>query len=124
LYFLELFSKKNKRDIKGFSPDAMGAMIRYDWEGNVRELMNCVERGVVLTRSDYIGTDDLSFVSAKKIEDRQAQDESGPMSLARIEETAILSTLESSRGNKSETARKLGITRKTLLKKLKQYGSS
>jgi len=46
------------------------------------------------------------------------------MSLARIEETAILSTLESSRGNKSETARKLGITRKTLLKKLKQYGSS
>ncbi len=122
LYFLELFSKKNKRDIKGFSPDAMDAMIRYDWEGNVRELMNCVERGVVLARSDYIGTEDLSFVSAQKNEDRLEPDESGPVSLSRIEEKAILSTLESSGGNKSETARKLGITRKTLLKKLKQYG--
>nr|NJM03042.1 sigma-54-dependent Fis family transcriptional regulator [Desulfobacula sp.] len=120
LYFLELFSKKNKRDIKGFSPDAMDAMIRYDWEGNVRELMNCVERGVVLARSDYIGTEDLSFVPAVKVEDRREPDEPG--SLSRIEEKAILSTLESSQGNKSETARKLGITRKTLLKKLKQYG--
>lgn len=120
LYFLELFSKKNKRDIKGFSPDAMDAMIRYDWEGNVRELMNCVERGVVLARSDYIGTEDLSFVSIQKNEDRLEPDEPG--SLSRIEEKAILSTLESSQGNKSETARKLGITRKTLLKKLKQYG--
>lgn len=122
LYFLEMFSKKNKRDIKGFSPDAMDAMIRYDWEGNVRELMNCVERGVVLARSDYIGMDDLFFVPAKRLEERRPPDESGPMSLACIEETAILSTLESSRGNKSETARRLGITRKTLLKKLKQYG--
>lgn len=120
LYFLELFSKKNKRDIKGFSPDGMDAMIRYDWEGNVRELMNCVERGVVLARSDYIGTEDLSFVSAQKNEDRLEPAEPG--SLSRIEEKAILSTLESSRGNKSEAARKLGITRKTLLKKLKQYG--
>jgi len=120
LYFLELFSKKNKRDIKGFSPDAMDAMIRYDWEGNVRELMNCVERGVVLARSDYIGAEDLSFVPAVKDQDRREPDEPG--SLSRIEEKAILSTLESSQGNKSETARKLGITRKTLLKKLKQYG--
>ncbi|OGR11358.1 MAG: two-component system response regulator [Desulfobacterales bacterium RIFOXYA12_FULL_46_15] len=122
LYFLEMFSKKNKRDIKGFSPDAMDAMIRYDWEGNVRELMNCVERGVVLARSDYIGMDDLSFVPARRSEEKRLPDESGSVSLACIEETAILSTLESSRGNKSETARRLGITRKTLLKKLKQYG--
>ncbi len=122
LYFLEMFSKKNKRDIKGFSPDAVDAMIRYDWEGNVRELMNCVERGVVLARSDYIVMDDLSFVSSKRSEKNRVSNESGPMSLARIEEAAILSTLESSGGNKSETARKLGITRKTLLKKLKQYG--
>ncbi len=121
LYFLELFSKKNKRDIKGFSPDAMDAMIRYDWEGNVRELMNCVERGVALARSDYIGTEDLSFVPAQRSEEGPGP-VSGPVSLSRIEEKAILSTLESSRGNKSETARKLGITRKTLLKKLKQYG--
>jgi two-component system response regulator HydG len=121
LHFLNQFSKKNKRDIQGFSADAMDAMIRYAWPGNVRELMNAVERGVVLARSDYICKADLSFIPADRKEPAP-----GPglenISLSKVEETAILSTLESARGNKSETARRLGITRKTLLNKLKQYG--
>jgi len=121
LHFLHGFSKKNKRDIKGFSPDAMDAMIRYSWEGNVRELMNSVERGVVLARSDYIHLEDLSFVTSPDAVDADAMG-FGNIKLSRIEEKAILSTLESSKGNKSEAARRLGITRKTLLKKLKQYG--
>jgi two-component system, NtrC family, response regulator HydG len=121
LHFLENFSKKNKRDIKGFSPDAMDAMIRYEWEGNVRELMNCVERGVVLARSDYVCLEDLSFIKAKMLGEQVKQVDFGNIRLSKIEEKAILSTLESAEGNKSEAARRLGITRKTLLKKLKQY---
>jgi len=123
-HFLEMFSKKNKREIKGFSPDAMDAMIRYEWEGNVRELMNCVERGVVLSRSDYIGSNDLSFIKAKTYDSMDAGADFGNIRLSQVEEKAILSTLESAGGNKSEAARRLGITRKTLLKKLKQYGKS
>ncbi|MCP3944351.1 MAG: sigma-54-dependent Fis family transcriptional regulator [Desulfobacteraceae bacterium] len=121
LHFLSEFSKKNKRDIQGFSPDAMDAMIRYPWPGNVRELMNAVERGVVLARSDYICKSDLSFIVP--LDDQQSLPGSGleNIALSKIEETAILSTLESASGNKSETARRLGITRKTLLNKLKQY---
>lgn len=123
LHFLDLFSKKNKRDIKGFSPDAMDAMIRYEWQGNVRELMNAVERGVVLARSDYICLEDLSFITAKTIPVRaDAGMNAGNVSLSQAEETVILSTLEAAGGNKSEASRRLGITRKTLLKKLKQYG--
>jgi len=122
LHFLKNFLKKNRRDIKGFSPDAMDAIIRYEWEGNVRELMNCVERGVVLARSDYICLEDLSFIKTKNIEEIQAGTDFGNIRLSQIEEKAILSTLESAGGNKSEAARRLGITRKTLLKKLKQYG--
>ncbi len=126
LHFLERFSRKNKRDIKGFSPDAMDAMIRYGWEGNVRELMNCIERGVVLARSDYITLEDLCSLGASGTgpEIRHIPPESGPVSLSRVEEMTILSALEASGGNKSETARQLGITRKTLLKKLKQYGKA
>ena len=120
LHFLNQFSKKNKRDIQGFSADAMDAMIRYTWPGNVRELMNAVERGVVMARSDYICKADLSFILPEEPESPQLGLEN--ISLSKIEESAILSTLESARGNKSETARRLGITRKTLLNKLKQYG--
>ncbi|MCP4719737.1 MAG: sigma-54-dependent Fis family transcriptional regulator, partial [Desulfobacteraceae bacterium] len=122
LHFLTKFSLKNKRDIKGFSPDAMDAMIRYPWPGNVRELMNAVERGVVLARSDYICKEDLSFIIPEDHKEMAPASGLENISLSKIEETAILSTLESAGGNKSETARRLGITRKTLLNKLKQYG--
>ncbi|MEA1967951.1 MAG: sigma-54 dependent transcriptional regulator [Thermodesulfobacteriota bacterium] len=122
IHFLQDFSKKNRRDIKGFSPDAMDAMIRYQWPGNVRELMNTVERGVVLARSDYICKKDLSFIIQEEPELPGIGSGLENISLSKIEEKAILSTLESAGGNKSETARRLGITRKTLLKKLKQYG--
>ena len=121
LHFLKLFLKKNKRDIKGFSPDAMDAMIRSEWEGNVRELMNSVERGVVLARSDYICPKDLSFDQAEESGNIMTDMDLGNISLSQIEEKAILSTYEAAKGNKSETARRLGITRKTLLKKLKLY---
>ncbi|MCK5310922.1 MAG: sigma-54-dependent Fis family transcriptional regulator, partial [Desulfobacteraceae bacterium] len=121
LHFLKLFLKKNNRDIKGFSPDAMDAMIHSEWEGNVRELMNSVERGVVLARSDYICPKDLSFAQTEGSNNIEAGMEPGNTSLSHIEEKAILSTYEAAKGNKSETARRLGITRKTLLKKLKLY---
>lgn len=124
LHFLQLFSNKNNRDIKGFSPEAMDAMIQYEWEGNVRELSNSVERAVVLARSDYITIEDLSFIQIEKIDNIEQGSDLKNIKLSQIEEKAILSTLESARGNKSEAARRLGITRKTLLKKLKQYGKA
>ncbi len=122
LHFLQRFSRKNRREIQGFSPEAMDAMIRYPWPGNVRELMNAVERGVVLARSDYICKQDLSFILPDEIPASDLEAGLENISLSKIEEKAILSTLESAKGNKSEAARRLGITRKTLLKKLKHYG--
>ncbi|MDM8537724.1 sigma-54 dependent transcriptional regulator [Desulfobacterales bacterium HSG17] len=122
LHFLQVFSKKNNRDIKGFTPEAMDALIRYEWEGNVRELMNSVERAVVLARSDYITLDDFSFIKTGDMDQIVTSTNLENIKLSQIEEKAILSTLESAQGNKSEAARRLGITRKTLLKKLKQYG--
>ena len=124
LHFLQIFSKKNHRDIKGFAPEAMDAMIRYGWEGNVRELSNCVERAVVLARSDYITIDDLSFIQTEDMDSIESGANLENIKLSHIEEKAIISTLESAGGNKSEAARRLGITRKTLLKKLKQYGKA
>lgn len=122
-HFLDLFAKKNNRDIKGFTPEAMDTMIRYAWEGNVRELKNCVERSVVLSRSDYIGLDDIRFLTMGDGQSsRSIGLDIGNTSLSSIEKEAILATLEAAGGNKSEAARRLGITRKTLLKKLKIYG--
>ncbi|NDY71038.1 two-component system response regulator [Desulfobacter hydrogenophilus] len=123
MHFLDEFARKNRRDIKGFSPNAMDTLIRYEWPGNVRELMNAVERGVVMARTDYLRRSDLSFILDDEPEQiREAGLNLENISLSKVEERAILSTLAAAGGNKSEAARRLGITRKTLLKKLKRYG--
>jgi len=125
LHFLAHFSEKNRRDIKGFAPDAMDAMIRHAWPGNVRELMNAVERAVVLARTDYITRTDLTFAGRDAAQDTALSSPDCSLEnipLSSIEKEAVLSTLAAAAGNKSETARRLGITRKTLLKKLKAYG--
>jgi two-component system response regulator HydG len=127
-HFLETFAQRNRKPIKGFTPQAMDRIIRLSWPGNVRELMNAVERAVVLSRTDYLTEDDFPVITAPG----QAPPEALPAPTAaavedgrplnEVEKTTILKTLEAAGGNKSETARRLGITRRTLHKKLKAYG--
>ncbi len=125
-HFLNTFAEKNRKQIKGFTPQAMDQLLKYEWPGNVRELMNAVERAVILSRSEYLDEQDLPLV----IKDSLSDEEKSPsrdavpadLPLEDVEKATILKTLESTDGNKSEAARRLGITRKTLHKKLKKYG--
>jgi two-component system response regulator HydG len=127
-HFLETFAAKNRKEIKGFTPAAMDNLVRYDWPGNVRELMNAIERAVVLARTEYLDIGDFPFMqNAISQDDRDSADSvalsmKGDLPLGEVEKAAILKTLEAAGGNKSEAARRLGITRKTLHKKLKAYG--
>lgn len=122
-HFLNLFAQKNSKNTKGFTPQAMDKLLKYNWPGNIRELMNAVERAVVLSRTEYLDADDLSLLMA----DNAACDEIDQNSLSKnvpleeIEKRTILEALNSAGGNKSEAARRLGITRKTLRSKLEKY---
>jgi two-component system response regulator HydG len=123
-HFLRGFCEKNRKQMKGFTPQAMDRLLKYDWPGNVRELMNAVERGVVLARSEYLDKEDLPIIvedSLKKMEAKTGPI-SGDLPLEEVEKATILNALDLAGGNKSEAARKLGITRKTLHSKLKRYG--
>ncbi len=123
-HFLKMFAEKNRKRVRGFTPQAMDRLLRYDWPGNVRELMNTVERGVVLTRSEYIDEGELTPVLLKQPEAEAALpgEVSAGSSLEALEKATILKTLDQTGGNKSEAARRLGITRRTLHQKLKKYG--
>jgi len=125
-HFITRFADKNRKRIKGFAPRAMDAIVRYDWPGNVRELMNAIERGVVLCRDEYISEADLPLSLREFQEAPDAAEAPVPelagMPLEEVEKATIIKTLEASGGNKSEAARRLGITRRTLHKKLKKYG--
>ena len=125
-HFLTQFAEQNRKEIKGFTPETMDRMIRYDWPGNIRELMNAIERGVVLARGPFLDETDIPVIAAVPAGSESALATgdlfTGEVPLSEIEKTAILKTLAVTDGNKSETARRLGITRKTLHKKLKAYG--
>jgi len=125
-HFLQDFAVKNRKQIKGFTPKAIDRLIRYDWPGNVRELMNAVERGVVLAGTKHIDDEDLAIIQTSLGQTVKSttvlNDINDNPTLEDMERTAVIKTLKASDGNKSEAARRLGITRKTLHKKLKKYG--
>ena len=126
-HFLEDLAVKNRKEIKGFTPDAMNCLIRYHWPGNVRELMNAVERAVVLSRSEYLGAETFSSLGTDGLPSGASNGiipgGMANLTLEEVEKEAVLQTLSETGGNKSEAARRLGITRKTLHKKLKKYGT-
>ena len=127
-HFLEKYAARNRKSAKGFSPLAMDMLIKHDWPGNVRELENIVERAVILMTGEHVTEKQLpaNIAGADTGAGRSVFTglslAEGSRSLEEIEKEVILATLEATEGNKSETARRLGITRKTLHNKLKSYG--
>ena len=129
--FLERFALANRKEIKGFTPQAMDALLKYSWPGNVRELENAVERAAILCLGEYISERELPMAvsSAPKNSDAltlaELQGATGEepisMTLDEMERAAILRTLQDTGDNKSEAARRLGITRATLHNKLRRY---
>jgi len=126
-YFLEKFADKNRKTVKGFIPLAMDMLLNYNWPGNVRELENAIERAIILLTGEHITEKQLPLNITENYPDLETPSfgknplMDGTRSLGEIEKEAILATLKASGGNKAETARRLGVTRKTLHNKLKSY---
>ncbi|XPV75123.1 MAG: sigma-54-dependent transcriptional regulator [Desulfovibrio sp.] len=125
-FFLKRFSEINRKKIKGFTPMAMDILVKYEWPGNVRELENAVERAVILSPGEYISEKDLPPALTQYFDDVCDSSERsygvGGKSLREIEKFAVEETLLQTKGNKSEAAKLLGITRTTLDNKIKKYG--
>jgi two-component system response regulator HydG len=117
-HFLEKYNARLRKEIRGISPEALDLLGRHDWPGNVRELENTMERLVVLSSGPYLEPADLAF--AGTVLSSSGESASG-LSLRDLERDHILHTLQRFDGRKSDTARALGIDRKTLREKLKRY---
>ncbi len=136
-HFLRLYAAKNNRVLEGFSDEAMGCLEAYRWPGNVRELENVVERAVVLARAGLIEATNLPpnvterSVTFTRTETSSASGGGGAAPdgvftirvgtpLAEIEERVLEETLRFAKGNRTVTAKLLGIDPKTVFRKLKQ----
>ncbi len=125
--FVGQFNATLNRNIAGFTEQAMNAMVKYPWPGNVRELRNIVERAMVLAAGTVIGEDllpkDMTGTGeGSRHSRRRGREEGGPhKSLAEMERDHIRRILLAENGNRSHAAKVLGISRSTLLEKMKKY---
>lgn len=145
--FLVRFSSDMGRKVEGLSRDAIDLLMRYDFPGNVRELENAIERACILTDSDMLQPRDFDFIAARETLPAQTHDNTqgfadkakelagfsqeerkagkamqGIITLEEMEKRAIVEALARNGNHREKTAAELGITRRTLLNKIKDYG--
>lgn len=127
-HFIKKLVREMGKEIKGIHPQALNLLVDYSWPGNVRELKNVMERATILAKGDVIVPEDLPLELRNNIRGgsiaasgEQWLDKNGLLSLADVERNYILKVLQKREGNKSETARIVGISRSTLREKLNRY---
>jgi DNA-binding NtrC family response regulator len=121
--FLKEFAGENDKNVNDFTPEALEALMNYAWPGNVRELRTAIEHAVVLTRGEKIGLRDLPAAL------RPSASGGGParwmaqadLTVAEAERQMILRALKECEGNRTNAAKKLGMSRRTLHRKLHLY---
>jgi two-component system response regulator HydG len=117
-HFLQRYRQKNRREILGFSSEALSALDSHAWPGNVRELENVVERAVVLDRDGVIDTDDLPDQIVETPHEERTLTIRLGTSLDEIERRVIHETLRMTNGDKKLAAKLLGIATRTIYRKI------
>ncbi|HIJ94522.1 MAG TPA: sigma-54-dependent Fis family transcriptional regulator [Desulfuromonadales bacterium] len=122
LHFLKASTRRMRKDVRGIDDDALQALLQYDWPGNVRELENVLERAVILARGSSITVGLLPLGARRELIAASAQ----PVALVALDEVErqhISVILKETGFNKSRAAEILGISRKTLDRKIQEYGT-
>lgn len=118
-HFVQVYSKKYKKDINNVSADALKKLNTYHWPGNVRELQHSIERAIIMCDSNILQPDDF-FLSATK----QASATEGDFdtyNLEEVEKAIINKVLKQYQGNITQAANELGITRTSLYRRMEKY---
>jgi len=128
-HFIREFAEKNGKQVEGITPDAVALLAGYRWPGNVRELRNTIEKMVVLSRGDRLTARDIppnirseiKGVASEGLPVVSLGGVQGGRSLADTERAMIFAAIERAGGNRTKAADALGISRRTLHRKLRQY---
>ena len=123
-HVISKYNKSMNLSITGFSPVAIAALKEYDFFGNVRELENILERAMIFCESDVIQLSDLDLRSSisREGEGEKPEEINDVLSLKDAERKAITVALHRWEGNRTHAAKELGISRRTLISKIAEYG--
>jgi len=119
---LKEFAAENNKTVNDFTADAIEALMNYAWPGNVRELRTAVEHAVVLCRGERIGVRDLpATIRGAPASGTVPPGDTTNLDVGEAEKHLVVRALKESDGNRTEAARKLGMSRRTLHRKLHEY---
>lgn len=128
-HFLRRFNERLGKDVRRVAPDALATLMEHPWPGNIRELENMMERTVLLSEGDTIHLEDLPSLRRGAVPEPGGDDLDGMglkeyvrVHTAKLERRRIQRVLEAEDGNVTRAARRLGISRKSLQTKMKDYG--
>ncbi len=120
-YFLDIFNKKNNKNIKGFKTGVINILKSYNWPGNIRELQNIIERSVLLCNSDYLEINEISLKSNNSIlKNSNNYEYSLKDAIEEFKKDYIIKLLEKNNWNQTKTAKILNIQRTYLSKLIKE----
>ncbi len=120
--FVAEFSEAFGKRIESIAPESLASLQRYPWPGNVRELANVIERALVVARGTVVLPEHLPPLLLKTRADAPGRNGAPELSLEAAEREQILRALQASGGKRIEAARRLGLSRRTLYRKLSRYG--
>ena len=118
-YFVKCFNEKYNRNVKGFTQESLDLLLSHPWPGNVRELENVIERAFALHCGELIFPQNLPKTLCEPPTSLEA---SNSLSLKSMERELIMKALRDAKGNKRKAAELLGIGRKTIYRKIKNFG--
>ena len=121
-HFLRRFNKRFHRDVRGVAPEALAALSAYTFPGNVRELENLIERAFAMGAREQIALNDLPSLSKTPMASTPVTSPESVPALADVERELILKALAVFKDDKEAAAKALGISRRTIYRRLKEYG--
>lgn len=120
-HFVKKHSLRCKKETPQISPEALSALNRYEWRGNVRELENVIERTILLHKDKVLLPEHLAVEDLSESEEEKGMLSKGACSVKEMEKELIVKTLDELKGNRTHAAKALGISIRTLRNKLNEY---
>jgi len=120
--FLDEFGRENSKQVRELTPEALNVLLAYDWPGNVRELRNAIEQMVVLARAERLTVRDMPAAIRGSADLTKINVVRAGMTVEEAERQLIVQALKETNGNRTKAAQKIGISRRTLHRKLKEFG--
>ncbi|GAA0890484.1 sigma-54 dependent transcriptional regulator [Fulvivirga kasyanovii] len=119
-HFVEIYSKKYRKEIRSVNEDTIYKLQKYDWPGNIRELQHALERAIIMSDNTELEPEDFFFLTHNKSSSQDLKTDN--LNLDEVERSVIERAINIHNGNISKAAKELGLTRASLYRRLEKHG--